>query len=63
MIMGMINGDNWGRSYFVVRGEILGFTNDELVRNHLARMLYYVLVSTATMWVYSSVVEQSTADR
>ena len=34
----MINRDSWGRSYFVVRGEILGFTNDELVRKHSARM-------------------------
>ncbi len=34
----MTNRDSWGRSYFVVRGEILGFTNDELVRKHSARM-------------------------
>jgi hypothetical protein len=34
----MINRDSWGRSYFVVRGEILGFTNDELMRKHSARM-------------------------
>ena len=34
----MINRDSWGRSYFVVRGEILGFTNDELVLKHSARM-------------------------
>ena len=25
--------------YFVVRGEILGFTKDELLRNHLSRTL------------------------
>jgi hypothetical protein len=34
----MINRDSWGRSYFVVRGENLRFENDELVRNHSARM-------------------------
>ncbi len=34
----MINRDSWGRLYSVVRGEILGFTNDELVRKHSARM-------------------------
>ena len=28
----MIKRDNWGHSYFVVRGEILGFTKDELLR-------------------------------
>ncbi len=34
----MINRDSWGYSYFVVRGEILGFTKDELLRKHLSRM-------------------------
>ena len=34
----MINRDSWGRSYSVVRGEILGFTEDELLRKHSARM-------------------------
>ncbi len=34
----MINWDSWGYSYFVVRGEILGFTKDELLRKHLSRM-------------------------
>ena len=29
---------SWGHSYFVVRGEILGFTKDELLRKHLPRM-------------------------
>ncbi len=28
----MINRDNWGYSYFVVRGEILGSMKDELLR-------------------------------
>ncbi len=34
----MINRDNWGYSYFVVRGEILGSMKDELLRKHLPRM-------------------------
>ncbi|EJK58437.1 hypothetical protein THAOC_21438 [Thalassiosira oceanica] len=35
----MINRDSWGYSYFVVRGEILGFPKDELLRKHLPRMI------------------------
>jgi hypothetical protein len=34
----MINRDSWGYSYLVVRGEILRFTKDELLRKHLPRM-------------------------
>ncbi len=34
----MINGDSWGYSYSIVRGEILGFLEDELLRKHLPRM-------------------------
>ncbi len=34
----MINRDSWGYSYYVVRGEILGFPKDELLRKHLPRM-------------------------
>ena len=34
----MINRDSWGHLYSVVRGEILGFTEDELLRKHLPRM-------------------------
>ncbi len=34
----MINRDSWGHSYFDVRGEILGFSKDELLRKHLPRM-------------------------
>ena len=34
----MINRDSWGYSYSVVRSEILGFTEDELLRKHLPRM-------------------------
>ena len=34
----MINRDSWGHSYLEVRGEILGFPKDELVRKHLPRM-------------------------
>ncbi len=33
------NGGSRGHSYFVVRGEILGFTKDELLRKRLPRML------------------------
>ncbi len=35
---GMINRDIWGYSYSIVRGEILGFLEDELLRKHLPRM-------------------------
>ncbi len=34
----MINRDSWGYSYSIVRGEILGFWEDELLRKHLPRM-------------------------
>ena len=34
----MINRDSWGYSYSIVRGEILGFIEDELLRKHLPRM-------------------------
>ena len=34
----MINRDSWGYSYLIVRGEILGFMKDELLRKHLPRM-------------------------
>ena len=34
----MINRDSWGYSYSIVRGEILGFMKDELLRKHLPRM-------------------------
>ena len=34
----MINRDSWGHPYSVVRGEILGFTEDELLRKHLPKM-------------------------
>ena len=34
----MIKRDSWGHSYFIVRGEILGFMKDELLRKHLPRM-------------------------
>ena len=34
----MINRDSWGHSYSIVRGEILGFIEDELLRRHLPRM-------------------------
>ncbi len=34
----MINRDSWGYSYSIVRGEILGFLEDERLRKHLPRM-------------------------
>ena len=34
----MINRDGRGRQYSAVRGEILGFIKDELMRKHLPRM-------------------------
>eukprot|EP01041_Mallomonas_annulata_P008969 gene8969-18561_t len=34
----MINRDSWGYSYSIVRGEILGFMEDELLRKHLPNM-------------------------
>jgi hypothetical protein len=36
--MVMIDRASWGHLYSVVRGEILGFTEDKLVRKHLPRM-------------------------
>ena len=33
-----IDRDNWGHSNLIVRGEILGFINDGLLRKHLPRM-------------------------
>ena len=29
---------SWGHSFFIVRGEILGFMKDERLRKHLPRM-------------------------
>ena len=34
----MMERDSRGHSYFIVRGEILGFVKDELLRKHLPRM-------------------------
>jgi len=34
----MINRDSRGHSYFIVRGEILGFMKDEQLRKHLPIM-------------------------
>ncbi len=33
-----VKGNSWGYSYSLVRGEILGFMEDEQVRKHLPRM-------------------------
>ena len=35
----MINRRSWGCLYFVVRGEILGFTKDKLMRKRSSRIL------------------------
>ena len=42
----MINRDSWGHSYLTVRGEILGFVKDELLRKHLPRMFTLTLSKT-----------------
>ena len=34
----MINRDNQGHSYFIVRGEILGFMKDKQLQKHFPRM-------------------------
>ena len=34
----MINRDSRGHRYSIVRGEILGFIEDQLLRKHLPRM-------------------------
>ena len=33
-----IDRDSWGHSYFIVRGKILGFLDDEQKRKHLSGM-------------------------
>ena len=38
----MIKRNSWGHSYFIVRGEILGFMKDELLRKHLPRMFSFI---------------------
>jgi hypothetical protein len=38
----MIKTDSWDHLYFVVRGEILGFTKDKLVRQHSGRMFSWI---------------------
>ena len=45
----MINRDSWGYSYSVVRGEILRFTEDELLRKHLPRM--FSLIKNESMGI------------
>ena len=44
----MINRDSWGHSYLTVRGEILGFVKDGLLRKHLPRMFSFPYES---MWI------------
>ena len=45
----MINRDSWGHPYSVVRGEILGFTEDELLRKHLPKM--FSLIKNESMGI------------
>ena len=45
----MIKRDSWGHSYFIVRGEILGFMKDELLRKHLPRM--FSLIKNESMGI------------
>ena len=45
----MINRDSWGYLYSVVRGEILGFTEDKLLRKHLPRM--FSLIKNESMGI------------
>ncbi len=35
---GKVNRNSWGHSYLTVRGEILGFVKDGLLRKHLPEM-------------------------
>ena len=42
----MINRDSWGYLYSVVRGEILGFTEDKLLRKHLPRMFSLIKIES-----------------
>ena len=45
----MINRDSWGHSYLIVRGEILGFVKDGLLRKHLPRM--FSLIKNESMGI------------
>ena len=45
----MINRDSWGHSYLTVRGEILGFVKDGLLRKHLPRM--FSLIKNESMGI------------
>ena len=45
----MIDRDSWGHSYLIVRGEILGFMKDELMRKHLPRM--FSLIKNESMGI------------
>ena len=39
----MINRDSWGHLYCNVRGEILGFLQDKLLRKHLPKMFSLII--------------------
>ena len=45
----MIKRDSRGHPYFIVRGEILGFMKDELLRKHLPRM--FSLIKNESMGI------------
>jgi len=45
----MINTDSRGHSYFIVKGEILGFMIDEQLRKHLPMM--FSLIKNES-WVF-----------
>ena len=45
----MMNMDSWGYLYFLVRGEILRFTKDKLLRKHLPRM--FSLIKNESMGI------------
>ena len=38
----MINMNCWGHLYLTVRGEILGFVEDGLLRKHLSKMFLLI---------------------
>ena len=45
----MMNRDSWGYLYSVVRGEILRFPEDKLLRKHLPRM--FSLIKNESMGI------------
>jgi hypothetical protein len=35
-----VNRNDWGRLYLIIRGEILGFVKDKLMRRHSAKDVF-----------------------